>query len=148
MNCESWLVPKNELITDERVLALIRSVGVNTSLSLTFILSRIVRAIRAKPTPNWFDNCSPTVRTLRLLKWSISSTMVLLFTSLMRYFIIKIISSFVRTFVSYDVLIFSFLLILNRPTSPRSYLLSEKNNLSNIPLAVSSSGGSAFLNWK
>lgn len=23
MNCESWLVPKNELITDERVLALI-----------------------------------------------------------------------------------------------------------------------------
>ena len=42
----------------------------------------------------------------------------------------------------------SFLFILYRPTSPRLYLCSEKNNLSMIPLAVSSSGGSAFLNWR
>jgi len=32
------------------VLALIKSIGVNTSLSRTFIRSRIVRDIRARPT--------------------------------------------------------------------------------------------------
>ena len=52
MNCESCEVPKNELITDERVLALIRSTGVKTSLSRTFIRSRMVRAMRTKPTEN------------------------------------------------------------------------------------------------
>jgi hypothetical protein len=53
MNWLNWFVPKNELITELRVLALIRSVGVNTSLSRTFMRSRMVRAIRARPTPNW-----------------------------------------------------------------------------------------------
>ena len=42
------MVPKKVLMTDEIVLALIRSIGVNTSLSRTFIRSRIVRDIRAK----------------------------------------------------------------------------------------------------
>ena len=42
------MVPKNELITDDNVFALIKSIGVNTSLSRTFIRSRMVRAIRAK----------------------------------------------------------------------------------------------------
>ena len=52
MNCDSWLVPKNELMTLDSVLALIRSTGVKTSLSRTFMRSRIVRAIRTKPTEN------------------------------------------------------------------------------------------------
>ena len=43
---------ENELITEESVFALIRSEGVNTSLSRTFIRSRMVRAILARPTPN------------------------------------------------------------------------------------------------
>ncbi|CUP15639.1 Uncharacterised protein [Segatella copri] len=77
MNCDNGLVPKKELITLEIVLALIKSVGVNTSLSRTFIRSRIVRVIRAKPIENWLANCSPTVRTRRLDKWSISSTVAL-----------------------------------------------------------------------
>ncbi len=67
MNCDSWLVPKNELITEDRVLALIRSIGLNCSLSRTFILSRIVLAILERPTLNWLASCSPTVRT-RLLQ--------------------------------------------------------------------------------
>ena len=50
------------------IRALIKSIGVNTSLSLTFILSRMVLAIRAKPTPNCCDNCSPTVLTRRFDK--------------------------------------------------------------------------------
>ena len=74
MNCERGLVPKNELITLEMVLALIKSVGVNTSLSRTFMRSRMVRLIRARPIENWLASCSPTVRTRRLLRWSISST--------------------------------------------------------------------------
>lgn len=53
MNCDRALVPKNVLMTDEIVLALIRSMGVNTSLSRTFMRSRMVRDIRARPTPNW-----------------------------------------------------------------------------------------------
>src|SRR6185436_17583228 len=48
MNCDNWLVPKTELITDESVFALIRSAGVNTSLSRTFIRSRMVLAIRER----------------------------------------------------------------------------------------------------
>mgnify|MGYP002214463954 CR=1 FL=1 len=73
INCESWFVPKKVLITEDNVLALIRSIGVNTSLSLTFILSLIVRAILESPTPNCDDNCSPTVLTLLFERWSISS---------------------------------------------------------------------------
>ena len=77
MNWDIWLVPKNELITEDNVLELMRSVGLNCSLSLTFILSRIVLDILERPTLNWLANCSPTVLTRLLLKWSISSTVAL-----------------------------------------------------------------------
>ncbi len=97
MNWLSWLVPKNELITELRVLALIRSVGVNTSLSRTFMRSRMVRAMRARPTPNWACSCSPTVRTRRLLRWSMSSTSAFEFTSSIRYLMMKMMSSLVST---------------------------------------------------
>ena len=49
---KNYKLKLNELITELKVFALIKSVGVNTSLSRTFIRSRMVRAIRAKPTPN------------------------------------------------------------------------------------------------
>ncbi|OPZ55040.1 MAG: hypothetical protein BWY89_01456 [Bacteroidetes bacterium ADurb.BinA012] len=84
MNCDNWLVPKKELMTDESVFELIRSTGVKTSLSRTFIRSRMVRAIRASPTLNCAESCSPTVRTLLLLRWSISSTSVFELMSSMR----------------------------------------------------------------
>ena len=146
MNCESWFVPKNELITDDNVLALIRSIGVNTSLSRTFILSLIVLAILARPTPNCDESCSPTVLTLLFDKWSISSISALELISSIKYLIIVIMSSVVKTCLSIPISKPSFLFILYLPTSPRLYLWSLKNNLSIIPLAVSSSGGSAFLN--
>ena len=41
-----------QLITEEIVFALIKSIGVNTSLSRTFIRSRMVRDIRARPIAN------------------------------------------------------------------------------------------------
>ena len=146
INWDNWFVPKNELITDDKVLALIKSIGVKTSLSLTFILSRIVLAILAKPTPNWDDNCSPTVLTRLLDKWSISSISALELINSIKYLMIVIISSFVRTCLLISTSRPSFLFILYLPTSPRLYRWSLKNNLSIIPLAVSSSGGSAFLN--
>ena len=145
MNCESWLVPKNELMTDDSVFALIRSVGANCSLSLTFILSRMVLAILANPTLNWFESCSPTVLMRLLLRWSISSTAAFELMSRIRYLMISMISVFVSTLVSSGMERFSFLFSLYRPTSPRSYLFSEKNSLSITSLAVASSGGSEFL---
>ena len=59
---------------------------------------------------------------------------------------IVMISCLVRTRFSISISSPNFLFILYLPTSPRLYLCSEKNSLSIIPLAVSSSGGSAFLN--
>ena len=100
MNCDSWLVPKNELITEERVFELIRSIGLNCSESLTFILSLMVRAIRLRPTLNWFASCSPTVLTRLLLRWSISSTAARELMSWMRYLMISIMSVLVSTRVS------------------------------------------------
>ena len=106
----------------------------------------MVLAILARPTPNCVESCSPTVLTLRFDKWSISSISALELISSMRYLIMVMISSVVRTCLSIPISKPSFLFILYRPTSPRLYLWSLKNNLSIIPLAVSSSGGSAFLN--
>ncbi|OAV70655.1 hypothetical protein Barb6_01666 [Bacteroidales bacterium Barb6] len=111
MNCDKAFVPKNELTTEEIVFALIKSIGVNTSLSRTFMRSRTVRDIRASPTPNWLYSCSPTVRTRRLLKWSISSTIALELINSIRYLMISIISSFVSTFTSLLVVSPNFLLI-------------------------------------
>jgi len=145
INCESWFVPKKVLITEDNVLALIRSIGVNTSLSLTFILSLIVRAILESPTPNCDDNCSPTVLTLLFERWSISSISAFELINSIKNLIMVMISSLVKTRFSMSTSRPSFLFILYLPTSPRLYLWSEKNNLSIIPLAVSSSGGSAFL---
>ena len=133
-------------MTADKVFAFIKSIGVNTSLSLTFILSLIVLAILLKPTLNWFDNCSPTVLILLLLRWSISSTSTFEFTSDIKLLIIETISSLVKTILSSGILSFNLELILNLPTWPRLYLWSEKNSFSIIPLAVSSSGASALLN--
>ena len=105
----------------------------------------MVLAILERPTPNWEDNCSPTVLTLLLERWSISSISALELISSIKYLIIVIISSLVKTSISMSMSKPSFLFIRYLPTSPKLYLWSEKNNLSIIPLAVSSSGGSAFL---
>src|SRR5688572_6260177 len=60
MNWLSWLVPKNELITEDSVRALIRSTGLKSSLSRTFIRSLMVRAILGVKLLSYGTN--PTVR--------------------------------------------------------------------------------------
>ena len=111
MNCESCEVPKNELITEESVLALIRSTGVKTSLSRTFIRSRMVRAMRTKPTENWLESCSPTVRTRRFERWSISSTSAFELMSWIRYLMMAMMSSRVSVRIAGSMSKSSFLLI-------------------------------------
>ena len=67
--------------------------------------------------------------------------------SSIKYFIMVIISSVVKTCLSIPISKPSFLFIRYLPTSPKLYRCSEKNNLSIIPLAVSSSGGSASVSY-
>ncbi|MCY1351056.1 hypothetical protein D9M69_373100 [compost metagenome] len=77
MNCDSWLEPKNSLIAAATGLALIRSCGIRPSLSAMDRRSLTARSTRTRPTRNWFSAISPTQRTRRLPRWSMSSTMPL-----------------------------------------------------------------------
>ena len=73
MNCDSWLVPKNSLIAATTGRMLISVCGVIASTSCVVIRSRTTRSIRDMPTRIWFWISSPTVRSRRLPKWSMSS---------------------------------------------------------------------------
>ncbi len=76
MNCESWLDPKNSLITAVIGFMLMSACGVITSRSWMVIRSLMTRSIRWNPTLIWFMMSSPTERTLRFPRWSMSSTTV------------------------------------------------------------------------
>jgi hypothetical protein len=74
MNCESCDDPKKAWITAETVRALTRSsIEIFSGSVLIDIRSRTRRAIRDSPTESWFAISSPTVRTRRLPRWSMSS---------------------------------------------------------------------------
>ena len=60
MNWESWLDPKNSLITAETGLALIRSWGISVSISLRLIRSLMAVSMRTRPIRYWFSSNSPT----------------------------------------------------------------------------------------
>ena len=73
MNWESWLEPKNSLITAETGFALISSWGIRVSASARLRRSFTARSTRTSPTRNWFSAISPTLRMRRLPRWSMSS---------------------------------------------------------------------------
>ena len=73
MNCESWDEPKNSLITAVTGLALIRSCGMSVSISCRLMRSLMARSMRTRPMRYWFSSSSPTARTRRLPRWSMSS---------------------------------------------------------------------------
>ena len=73
MNCESCEEPKNSRTAAAAGLALIRSCGITVSISTELIRSRIARSMRSRPTRYWFSISSPTERTRRLPRWSMSS---------------------------------------------------------------------------
>src|SRR2546422_4629366 len=74
MNCDSCELPKNAWITALTVRAFTRSSSVIRSGSLLMLIRSLMsRAMRDSPTENWFAISSPTERTRRLPRWSMSS---------------------------------------------------------------------------
>ena len=74
MNCESCDDPKKAWITALTVRAFTRSSSVIFSGSVLIDMRSFTRrAMRLKPTENWFAISSPTLRMRRLPRWSMSS---------------------------------------------------------------------------
>ena len=73
MNWLSGEEPKNSLMAAVTGRMLMRLCGVTMSRSCRVILSRMTRSMREKPMRNWFCSSSPTLRTRRLPRWSMSS---------------------------------------------------------------------------
>ena len=74
MNWLSWEVPKNSFSAATTGRMLIKVCGVIASTSWVVIRSRTTRSIRPRPVRSWFWISSPTVRSRRLPKWSMSSS--------------------------------------------------------------------------
>ena len=73
MNCESCEEPKNSRTAAAAGFALIRSCGMTVSISTELMRSLIARSMRSRPTRYWFSSSSPTERTRRLPRLSMSS---------------------------------------------------------------------------
>ena len=73
MNCDSCEEPKNSRTAAAAGLALIRSCGMTVSISIEDMRSLIARSMRSRPTRYWFSISSPTERTRRLPRLSMSS---------------------------------------------------------------------------
>src|SRR5919201_332838 len=73
MNCDSWLDPKNSLMAATTGRALIKDAAVTVAASQIVMRSLMIRSIRISPIRNWFCSSSPTARTRRLPRWSMSS---------------------------------------------------------------------------
>ena len=74
MNCHSCDAPKNSFSAAEIGLELIRSCGISASVSAWPRRSFTAFSMRARPERYWFSASSPTQRTRRLPRWSMSST--------------------------------------------------------------------------
>ena len=73
MNWLSWLEPKNSLMAATTGRMLMSVWGVIASTSWVVMRSRTTRSMRERPTRTWFWISSPTDRTRRFPKWSMSS---------------------------------------------------------------------------
>ena len=73
MNCESCEEPKNSRTAAAAGLALIRSCGMTLPISTDDMRSLIARSMRSSPMRYWFSISSPTERTRRLPRLSMSS---------------------------------------------------------------------------
>ncbi len=73
MNCESCDEPKNSRTAAAAGFALIRSCGMTVSISTDDMRSLIARSMRRRPMRYWFSINSPTERTRRLPRLSMSS---------------------------------------------------------------------------
>ncbi len=73
MNCDSCDVPKNSLMLATTGRMLISVCGVIASTSCVVMRSRTTRSMRDRPIRIWFWISSPTERSRRFPKWSMSS---------------------------------------------------------------------------
>ena len=142
MNCESWLDPKNSLIEAATGLALMISCGIRFSASASDSRSFTALSTRTRPRRNWFSTISPTERTRRLPRWSISSTVPWPLRILINSRKTSMMSSLVSTPLPITSVLPSRRLNFIRPTAERSYRSDEKNRLSNRACAASLAGGS------
>ncbi len=74
MNWDSCEDPKNSLMAATTGRMLMSVCGVIASTSWVVMRSRTTRSIRERPMRTWFWISSPTERTRRLPKWSMSSS--------------------------------------------------------------------------
>ncbi len=121
MNCDSCEEPKNSLIAAMTGFELIRSCGIAESMSWwTDIFSLIARSMRTRPMRNWFSSSSPTARTRRLPRLSMSSTRPTSFCRRSRYSMTRKKSSADKVFWSTGTSVSSLMLNLKRPTREKS----------------------------
>ncbi len=142
MNCDNCEEPKNSRTAAAAGLALIRSCGITASISTLDIRSRIARSIRSRPTRYWFSINSPTERTRRLPRWSISSTVPRPSRNSTRALTTATMSSLRRVRWVSGTSSCKRMFIFTRPTVDRSKRSESKNMVSNIWLAASTVGGS------
>ncbi len=120
MNWLSWEEPKNSFTTADTGLALIRSWGMSWAMSEMDMRSFTARSMRVSPTLNWFSSSSPTDRTRRLPRWSMSSVERVPSFTISRWRITATMSSLRSVLMLRGASIPSFLLIMKRPTRARS----------------------------
>src|SRR5437899_638266 len=88
MNWESWLDPKNSLMAATTGRALISEAPVTVAASQMVMRCLMIRSMRIRPMRNWFCSSSPTARTRRLPRWSMSSASPTPLSRLMSFFMI------------------------------------------------------------
>ena len=115
------------------------------STSRELSLSLMALSIFNNPILYWFSKSSPTDLTLRLPKWSISSTSPIPSINLCICLTTSKISDFSSILLLIEISFLNFELIFNLPTAERSYLSSLKKRLLNNNSAVSIVGGSPGL---
>ena len=120
MNCESCEVPKNSLTAAATGFALMRSCGISVSISTELMRSLMARSMRTRPMRYWFSISSPTARTRRLPRWSMSSISPLPFLSSMRSEDREDVSLRSVSTVSGVIEVEDLLFSLSRPTFERS----------------------------
>ncbi|MNY02480.1 hypothetical protein D3C86_1350520 [compost metagenome] len=121
MNCDSCDEPKNSRTAAAAGLALIRSCGMTVSISTELMRSLMARSMRSRPTRYWFSSSSPTERTRRLPRLSMSSISPRPSFRPTRICSTFSTSSFCRTRISSETSgVSRRMFILTRPTADRS----------------------------
>ena len=125
MNWLSCEAPKNSFSAAEIGFELIRSCGISASVSAWPRRSLTAFSIRARPERYWFSASSPTQRTRRLPRWSMSSTSPRPLRSSTRILTTSRMSSFDSVIAPSGASRPTRALNFIRPTRDRSYVSAE-----------------------